>query len=54
MDKPGLHLPHPRLHERAFVLVPFGEIAPLLLIPGHGAVSDLLATVDASGLVALP
>jgi len=37
-----LTLPHPRLHERAFVLYPLSEIAPDLVIPGHGRVSDLL------------
>ena len=40
---PVLTLPHPRLHERAFVLAPMAELAPQLLIPGRGAVSDLLA-----------
>ncbi len=40
---PVLSLPHPRLHERAFVLAPLAELAPRLLIPGHGPVSDLLA-----------
>lgn len=34
-------LPHPRLHERAFVLYPLREIAPSLVIPGRGAVSEL-------------
>lgn len=54
IDEPGLHLPHPRMHERAFVLVPLAEIAPALEIPGHGRVSDLLATLDASGIEAIP
>jgi len=36
-------LPHPRLHERAFVLAPLAEIAPQLMIPGLGAVDALLA-----------
>jgi len=38
-----LTLPHPRLHERAFVLAPLVEIAPQLVIPGLGAVDALLA-----------
>lgn len=41
-DDPHLTLPHPRLHERAFVLAPLAEIAPQLVIPGHGRVRDLL------------
>jgi 2-amino-4-hydroxy-6-hydroxymethyldihydropteridine diphosphokinase len=41
-DDPELTLPHPRLHERAFVLAPLAEIAPQLLIPGRGYVADLL------------
>ncbi len=42
-DDPLLTLPHPRLHERAFVLAPLAEIAPELFIPGRGAVRELLA-----------
>ena len=39
---PQLTLPHPRMHERAFVLAPLAEIAPRLLIPGRGSVGELL------------
>ena len=43
VDEPGLTLPHPRLHERLFVLEPLAELDPDLKIPGKGAVSALLA-----------
>jgi len=42
-DDPELTLPHPRAHERAFVLAPWHDIAPEAEIPGWGQVSDLLA-----------
>ncbi|HEX8986515.1 MAG TPA: 2-amino-4-hydroxy-6-hydroxymethyldihydropteridine diphosphokinase [Rhodocyclaceae bacterium] len=43
LDTPQLTLPHPRMHERAFVLAPLAEIAPDLAVPGRGKVADLLA-----------
>jgi len=45
IDEPGLHVPHPRMHERAFVLLPLSEIAPGAGIPGRGIVRDLLPGV---------
>ena len=39
---PFLHLPHPRMHQRAFVLVPLTEIAPTVTIPGLGLAKDFL------------
>lgn len=48
-----LTLPHPRIAERAFVLLPLHELAPDLLLPGQGQVSALLAAVDGSGCDAL-
>lgn len=45
-----LTLPHPRLHSRAFVLVPLCEIAPDLLIPGQGPVKALLKQLEQDNL----
>ena len=53
MDEPGLHVPHPHLHERAFALVPLVEIAPDAMIPGIGAARTALAAMEPSGIEAL-
>lgn len=45
-----LELPHPRAHERGFVLVPWLEADPLGELPGKGKVADLVKTVDVSGV----
>ena len=50
LDEHGLTLPHPRLHERAFVLAPLAEIAPEAMVPGRGLVQDLLARVNCNGV----
>lgn len=44
-DDPALTLPHPRAHERAFVLAPWYDLDPAAVLPGHGPVADLLAAV---------
>jgi 2-amino-4-hydroxy-6-hydroxymethyldihydropteridine diphosphokinase len=49
-DDPGLTLPHPRAHERAFVLGPWRDVDPDAALPGHGPVAELLAKADRSGL----
>ena len=46
-DEPGLALPHPRLHERRFVLEPLADLDPALVVPGRGTVAELLASLDA-------
>ena len=45
-----LTLPHPRAHERAFVLVPWHEVEPDAELAGHGPVAELLEKVDQSGV----
>jgi 2-amino-4-hydroxy-6-hydroxymethyldihydropteridine diphosphokinase len=44
-DDPELTLPHPRAHERAFVLVPWAALDPTAVLPGRGRVADLLAAL---------
>lgn len=53
LDLPGLQVPHPRLLERAFALVPLVEAAPDVLIPGIGPARDALARMDAGDIEAL-
>lgn len=51
LDTAGLVIPHPRLHERAFVLVPLADIAPEHVHPALGKTTrQMLARVDASGI----
>jgi len=43
IDEPGMTIPHPRLHERRFVLEPLAELDPSLEVPGKGKIQTLLA-----------
>lgn len=50
LDSVRLSLPHPHLPQRNWVLVPLAEIAPALVIPGHGPVAQLAAAIGQAGL----
>ena len=51
LDELVLHIPHPRLHERAFILAPLADLAPNLEIPNTGKkVAEFLANLDTSGV----
>ncbi|MDQ1009218.1 2-amino-4-hydroxy-6-hydroxymethyldihydropteridine diphosphokinase [Streptomyces sp. V4I23] len=49
-DDPVLTLPHPRAHQRAFVLAPWHDVQPEAQLPGHGAVAELLAGIGVAGV----
>ncbi|MFD8570687.1 2-amino-4-hydroxy-6-hydroxymethyldihydropteridine diphosphokinase [Streptomyces sp. NPDC057694] len=51
-DDPVLTLPHPRAHERAFVLAPWHDVDPEAQLAGHGPVTELLAAVTREGVAA--
>ena len=51
-DDPVLTLPHPRAHERAFVLVPWHDVDPEAQLPGRGPVAELLDSVTRNGVEA--
>jgi 2-amino-4-hydroxy-6-hydroxymethyldihydropteridine diphosphokinase len=53
-DDPELTLPHPRAHERAFVLAPWLDLDPAADLPGHGPVAGLLAGLDRAGVRPVP
>ena len=52
-DDPDLTLPHPRAHERAFVLVPWLALDPAAEIPGRGRVADLVAALPPDEVAAV-
>ncbi|MFJ8668632.1 2-amino-4-hydroxy-6-hydroxymethyldihydropteridine diphosphokinase [Streptomyces sp. NPDC093600] len=50
-DDPVLTLPHPRAHQRAFVLAPWRDVDPEAQLPGHGTVAELLTALGGAGVV---
>ena len=54
IDEPGLRVPHPHLHERAFALLPMLDAWPDAVIPGIGAVRECAAAMAVEGIEPLP
>lgn len=54
VDEPGLRVPHPHLHERAFALLPLLEAWPGAVIPGIGPAHALADAMAGAGIQALP
>lgn len=52
LDTPRLHLPHPQIGQRNFVLAPLADVAPELVIPGVGRVADAARAIGRDGLQA--
>lgn len=53
VHEPGLTIPHARMLERAFVMVPLAEIAPAMVVPGHGRVRELVLQLDPGSIAQL-
>ena len=53
VESEELELPHPRMHERAFVLIPLCELDNTVTIPGHGMAQELLQQLDSCGIFRL-
>ena len=50
IDVPGLRVPHPHLHERAFALVPLLDVWPDARIPGYGDARDAVSALEMSNI----
>lgn len=50
LDTDFLTLPHPRMHERAFVMLPLADMAADMQVGNHGAAADIAAGLDAAGV----